>query len=183
MNAEQGAKQDASTRTSERPLSQKASIVGALLLVGVDGIAVGQGGLAVFLATWVLLVRIPLLALAWNDKPLRAYRAKKIAIYLLAASAVLGWVAYNHALGYRRAESVVAAVHAYAAERGRYPASLRDLVPAFLPAVPKAKLTLLFNQFEYRRMPGGAHWLTWTVVPPFGRRSYLFEEKRWNYLD
>ncbi|MFH1603528.1 MAG: hypothetical protein ABIH03_06445, partial [Pseudomonadota bacterium] len=60
---------------------------------------------------------------------------------------------------------------------------LGELVPGFLPSVQLAKWTLVLNRFEYRLMPGGTHWLTWTVVPPFGRRSYIFEEARWNYFD
>lgn len=168
---------------SGNALSLSGTIIGSLLLVGFDGVAMGQGGLALLLGVWIVVVRLPLLALAWNRKPLLIYRAKKIAIYLIAVSTVLAWVAFNRELGNRRAENIVAVVHAYATRHGRYPASLEELVPAFLPAVPSAKLTFVSNQFEYRLMPGGAHWLTWTVVPPFGRRSYIFEEKRWNYLD
>lgn len=183
LNADKENEQRAAHEVSGNALSLRGTIVGALLLVAFDGVAMGQGGLALLLATWVVVVRLPLLALAWKRKPLLKYRAKKTAIYLIAVSAVLGWVAFNRDLGSRRAEDVVAAVHAYATTNGRYPASLNELVPGFLPALPLVKWTLGWNRFEYRLTRSGNHWLTWTVVSPYGRRSYIFEEARWIYLD
>ena len=57
-------------------------------------------------------------------------------------------------------------------------------VPVFLPKVPPAKPFGMLREFQYRRSAtDGQHTLTYTVVAPFGRRLYHFEEQRWSALD
>jgi hypothetical protein len=52
-----------------------------------------------------------------------------------------------------------------------------------MSAIPLARYTLVANDFTYRVTPEGRHLLSWTVLPPFARKSYSFEEKLWKTLD
>lgn len=73
-------------------------------------------------------------------------------------------------------------MRAYGKERGGYPNELDQLVPVYLPAVPRAKPTPGFGRFEYLARDDDA-WLHCTSVPPFGRSTYRFAAARWGHLD
>jgi len=40
----------------------------------------------------------------------------------------------------------------------------------------------MMRTYDYRNLEG-EHTLMYTVVPPFGRKIYTFERKRWSALD
>lgn len=83
----------------------------------------------------------------------------------------------------QNAEKVIAACEEFHAVKGRYPKTLDELVPRYMPSVPRAKYCLsFFGKFLYWGFEEGPI-LTWYVVPPYGRRLYDFEDKRWCYLD
>lgn len=88
----------------------------------------------------------------------------------------------NNALAADRAERVIGACERYQAKHGRLPERLEQITPDFLASVPRAKYTLVFGRFQYLSEKGG-HWLVWTVLPPYGRQAYSFEEERWRFLD
>ena len=55
-------------------------------------------------------------------------------------------------------------------------------MPKYLPSVPPAKHCRFLNTFwyiDYRE----TRMLVWYVGPPFGRKIYDFEERRWGYID
>jgi hypothetical protein len=54
LSADKKNEQAATHEVSGNALSLRGTIVGALLLVAFDGVAMGQGGLALLLATWVV---------------------------------------------------------------------------------------------------------------------------------
>lgn len=84
----------------------------------------------------------------------------------------------------KNAEQIIAACKAFHAQHGRFPQTLEELVPAFLPAVPPAKYGGPHFGFTYDVGPDGQrHVLGWTEVIPFGRPYYVLEEDRWGYLD
>jgi hypothetical protein len=62
------------------------------------------------------------------------------------------------------------------------PDRLEQLVPEFLPAVPRAKYTFAWGEFTYSTSAKD-HTLMYVVIPPFGRLFYHFEEARWTQLD
>jgi hypothetical protein len=97
----------------------------------------------------------------------------------------LGLAFANDAFQLRIAESnasrVVAACEEFHAATGRFPKSLDELVPQYLPSVPPAKYCLMWGQFVY--LNSGKPMLVWCVVPPYGRKIYDFEDRRWSYLD
>lgn len=179
MTAAAENQQPAAAALEAPPYSIRDSWRFAALLFAIDGICLGQFGFAVLLFGWTVLVRVPMIALAWKDRPLRAFRIKKVALYLLAVVGIMVLFIFNRQMGTQRADELVKAVEAYAAKRGQFPQNLEQLVPDFMSSIPLARYTLASNDFSYRTLPDGKHALSWTVTPPFARKSYTFEEKRW----
>ncbi|WP_224362860.1 hypothetical protein [Hyalangium versicolor] len=84
----------------------------------------------------------------------------------------------------KNAEQIVAACRAFERKHGRLPTTLEELVPEFLPALPKALYDGPHFGFVYDVTPEPPrHVLGWTDRIPFGRPYYVFEEDRWGYLD
>jgi len=101
---------------------------------------------------------------------------------MLVIVVTVTWIVANNALAARRADALVAALHRYEARHQRLPDSLQALVPEFIPAVPRAKYTLMFGDFLYYASER-QHVLMWVMIPPFGRQLYDFERRRWRTLD
>ncbi|MFP2905937.1 hypothetical protein ACLESD_12935 [Pyxidicoccus sp. 3LFB2] len=84
----------------------------------------------------------------------------------------------------RNADVLIAACRAFQAKHGRLPGALTELVPGFLPELPRAKFDGPHFGFTYDVDAGATrHVLGWTETMPFGRPFYVFEEDRWGYLD
>ncbi len=84
----------------------------------------------------------------------------------------------------KNADVLIAACQAFQAKHGRLPAALEELVPGFLPELPRAKFDGPHFGFTYDVDAAATrHVLGWTEVLPFGRPYYVFEEDRWGYLD
>ena len=97
--------------------------------------------------------------------------------------AVLSANYINNQVAANRARTVISAVETYHARHGVYPTSLNDLPPSYLTNVPKAKYTLSgFNDFRYRNIDGFTS-IQYTSVPPFSRPTYVFNQKKWIYID
>lgn len=111
-----------------------------------------------------------------------------LALLRIAVPAVtLGLAWTNDAVQIRVAEAnaprVVAACEEYHAANGRFPKNFDELVPQYLPSVPRAKYCLgPWGQFVYFYNQGKPM-LVWYVVPPYYRRIYDFETRRWNYIE
>jgi len=97
----------------------------------------------------------------------------------------LGVAVANSAFQLRVAETnaarIVAACEEFQAAHGRFPDSLEQLLPRYLPSIPRARYSLLFGEFVYVNL--GKPMLVWYIVPPFGRKVYDFEIRRWRYID
>jgi len=99
----------------------------------------------------------------------------------------LGIVWINNAVQLSIAEAnasrVVAACEEYHAAHGRFPEKLDELVPQHIRSVPRAKYCLgPWSQFAYFHNQGKSM-LVWYVVPPYYRRIYDFDTRRWNYIE
>jgi hypothetical protein len=100
----------------------------------------------------------------------------------------LALVLANNAVQLRIAEQnaprVAAACEQFYAANGKFPKTLDELVPRYLPSVPRAKYCygFGFGEFVYMNFHGSPI-LFWYVIPPHGRRCYDFEHRRWRYLD
>lgn len=111
----------------------------------------------------------------------------KLAAFRVAIPLVtLGLAFYNNVIQLRRAEAnatqLVAACEEFQRVNGKFPQTLHDLTPRYLPSVPRAKYCLVYGEFGYWSL-GNHPILVWCVVPPFVRRIYDFDQKQWNSLD
>jgi hypothetical protein len=99
----------------------------------------------------------------------------------------LGLVLVNDTIQYRIAESntlrIIAACEEFNANNGKFPHILDELVPQYLPSIPRTKYCLVLGEFRYWNSDDGHPILVWYVIPPYGRNVYDFGDKRWNYLD
>lgn len=157
----------------------------AVLLYGIDGFLLSQGVLAV-LTTLVMVVLglihvvRGLLADRWRVR----FGLSMIAIYAVMMGSVVATIHANNQLAARRADEVVVALKRYRATTGNYPVRLSELVPEYLPAVPRAKYTLAFDEFFYSYDPAEHRGvLLYVVIPPFGRRTYNLGTDTWGSLD
>ena len=80
------------------------------------------------------------------------------------------------------AARVIAACDEFHAANGRFPNTLDELVPRYMPFIPRAKYCLDHGEFCYLN-PGGHPTLHWCVISPFTREAYSFEDRRWRYID
>jgi hypothetical protein len=151
-----------------------------------DAGVLNQGGLALLVLLWMLLVRLPL-SFTRRFQKVRRRRLQSVAVYILAAALVFAANHLNNRIAHRRAERLIIAVEAFKETRGTYPNRLDELVPRFIDRVPAAKYCAgpfgRFMYIHYPRHTGDHPILCYTALPPFGLRTYSFEEGRWGYLD
>jgi len=157
------------------------TLIGAALLFFVDAILANQGAISVIVGIFVLFISVPR-ALFGRDRALRTLRLKKSAIWLIAVVGVFAFNRVSNEMAHRRANDVIVAVKAYHQQHGVYPKRLDDLVPAFLPSVPRAKYVLFLGEFKYLYDAANPA-LFYVEVPPFGRPTFSFGRNKWDYLD
>jgi hypothetical protein len=123
---------------------RKHLIIAGLVLafeayVGVGLIGMGYG--------MVLVVVFTILTIAQRQR--RSERFRIAVIYTLMFVATMALLLSNIRLAQHRADPVISAVNRYHSEHGHYPKTLDELVPAYLPSVPRAGFTLLSRDFRY----------------------------------
>ncbi len=164
-------------------MKRTAVALGVLFLLDL-GYA-GQGLISILVAGCgaVLLTIGAIWSAVKREAPRASSRALRASLYLVLGVAAYGTATFHRVTAERRADRVIDACRAFQARRGALPSRLDDLVPEFLPAVPRAKFTLAYGNFTYSAFDAGRHTLMYTTLPPFGRRVYHFEGARWSQLD
>lgn len=147
-----------------------------------DLVVLGQGGFAILVASFGLsMLTIGALWSAIRGHwALARGRAIRAAMYLFLGVASVVTLRFHEATARNGARQIIAACEAYKRHTGNLPDRLDQLVPVFLPKVPVALYTVLYNDFWYFSEYA---LLTYVVFPPFGRRVYDFNTTQWNYLD
>jgi hypothetical protein len=178
--------------TEKRPNEWRPVIRAALIgvtLFGLDAVCSGQGFFAVLVAFVAIVVQVGLAirnAVNGRWRPVTRHLAA-CGVYALSFLLVWTYILTDRDGAARRAEKLITACHAYEAKYGRYPEHLGELVPEFVDRIPRARYVVMWGEFDYHAFPAeGAerrHTLKYVVVPPFGRRLYHLEERRWSYLD
>jgi len=170
-------------KTIEPPRLRRTAVALALIFL-IDLGYIGQGGIALIVA--VLGTLLLSLGCAWSlirgRRPLAVSRAIRGGLYVLLGAAAVGAMALHARTGRINADRVIEACRSYERANGKLPDRLEDLVPDFLPSIPRARYTGMFREFMYWST-GEGHTLLYVTVPPFGRRLYHFEERRWSSLD
>lgn len=105
-------------------------------------------------------------------------RAAAAGLGVLLVLSLLAFMPANISLAKHRAQELVTACYKYKAGHGEFPEKLQDLVPEFIPKVPRAKYTARNGNFNYRR--GN---LMWVSMEPFGRSYYDFDREKWGFYD
>jgi len=164
-------------------MTRTALVLGLLFLFDLGFSGQGFFSLLVALAGLIILMLACVWSLIRGQQPLARSRAARAVLYLLLGAATLGALQFHSYTSRTNAERVIAACRAYEKANGKLPEGLEDLVPAFLPAVPRAKYVLSYGEFSYWSRADGGHTLLYVVIPPAGRRLYHFEQDRWSNLD
>jgi len=167
---------------------RKQTVLALVIGLGVffvEGVWLNQGFVGLLVALGVgASIFVLLLRRLFGKIDAEAYRQSLRRRALVVALSLLGIavIPFNTQLAAARAQRVIAACESFKAKHGRYPDTLVNLTPEFLPSVPKANLRLAFNEFIYMTTPE-RHLLIYTVLPPFDRRVYDFEERNWRRID
>ena len=147
----------------------------------VDGVIFGPM-LSILMLPFAVLYYLPRAAIAWKDPPRARLRlAKGVAVFAIALVTV-ELLAWDARLGRERAAGLIAAVERYRADNGAYPERLENLIPAYIPAIPDARMLPSAPRFFYVRQDQGAS-LMYVVAPPFMRAVYNFETREWREMD
>lgn len=161
------------------------AVIGAILYT-VDALILGQGGLIVLATMCGMIVGLVRIGSAVGRRSARdaGIAAMTLVLWIGFAVGTFASVYGQTHLAKSRAGRVIAACEAYRTANGVYPENLQQLVPAYLPEIPRARIALTFDRFDYIRMVGREYgtqtMLMYTTVPPFGHASYTFETKRWS---
>jgi hypothetical protein len=157
----------------------RGSLVRAAVLLACDAV-IGGGVFMMSMLVCPVWILISLLQSAIHPPGFR------LALFRLGVPAlILGFVLANNGAQVRVAEArsrrVVAACEAYHTANGKFPEKLDDLVPQYMPYVPSARYCPgPWSQFHYfnRENPS----LFWYIFPPYDRKIYDFETRRWHYM-
>lgn len=186
MNAVSSDQAGTTTGARAALASSRSGWRGAFLLalawVIADGFWLDQGVPSVLLLAFLTLVWLPFNLLALRHRGHRRQRLARYALYAAAALLAIGIKVANAQLAQARAEELIAAAQAWHAAQGAWPERLEQLVPGYLPAIPRAKYVLSDFGFRYTATPA-QHQLAYVAMPPFGRRIYTFESGQWSTLD
>ena len=105
----------------------------------------------------------------------------KAAVYAFMVVLIIAAAQANDTVAAHRARRIIDACESFRAKTGSYPEKLSELVPGYLDSIPQAKLVFICGDFQYLARPGD-HELLYYIVPPYSRKSYLLEQKKWRSL-
>jgi hypothetical protein len=157
----------------------RGSLVGASLLLAWDAVLSGGFVLSILVSPVWFLVS---LAKAIIQRPGWRVGLTRILVPVLTLGLVLGNAAMQTRIASANAKRIIEACEQFRIANGRYPSTLDELKPGYLASVPRAKYSLMFGNFWYWSLDGKTR-LMWVVIPPFGRKIYDFEGRKWGSLD
>jgi energy-converting hydrogenase Eha subunit A len=159
-------------------------VVVAAALYRVDTYYLAQGFVSGLVTT--IMVALGLVSIGrglFGDRARLARGAVLVGLYSAMMFLVVWTLHASNHEARTRATRVIAALHGYREARGAYPEHLADLVPAFLPSVPRAKDISTFGDFSYVWSEKDGGFLMYTEIPPFGRPYYDLRNEVWKYMD
>jgi hypothetical protein len=175
----------AATLPRTEPIRERSLIfvaIAALTWGMLDAFFFGQAGISIVLCVAGVLY-FPLRALqARKDGARLKLRLSEAAVTSIMGFAALGIIVYGNVIARERAETLIVAVEQFHAKHGRYPKRLEEVVPVFISEIPRAKYVALAEKFRYF-VSDSRHSLMYVEIPPFGRRIYTFEDRKWMTLD
>lgn len=173
------------TFTQKKTVKIYRHIIIALVLFLIFAIVMDSLGGALFICFFALI---------WyaTRKGKNGYTAK-IKLVVIGAYAVLLIMTFvikniNNRVAYENAKIVIAACEQYKIKKGAYPDRLDDLVPVYLTRIPVTRYTGIAG-WQYIHRPnretaeGDYYLLQFTYEPPFGRRVYHSQTRKWRSMD
>lgn len=158
-------------------------VLGGLFLFDLGYSGQGLMSLLVAVSGFAFLTVLALWSWFRGSPALARNRALRAGMYLILGVATFATMRFHATTAETHAARVIAACRAFESRRGKLPDRLEELVPEFLPALPRAKYTLAWGAFTYSTSGSTHHTLMYVALPPFGRRIYDFEAARWGQLD
>ena len=70
-------------------------------------------------------------------------------IYAALCVSTMGVILSNWRVAQHRAAPVIAAIERFHSDQGRYPSTLEELCPSYLPSIPSAGFTLIGRRYGY----------------------------------
>ena len=169
---------DAGGKTAHRS-GIRGSIIGVFILLFWDAAISGSYVMSILVCPIWFIVSILKNAI---QRPGWRVALIRIAIPPLTLALVLANDSLQYKIGKANAPRIIAACEQFHSANGRYPKTLNELVPQYLPSIPRAKYCLMLGEFMYWNFDEEPM-LVWYVVPPYGRKTYTFNDQRWGYLD
>ena len=160
-----------------------ATVISGLAAVAIfifDSFMMGSPGISMIVLLYLVFYLIPLSLMSIRNKPRLKYFGYKAIIYTILVAASLGFHAYDISLAEARSREIITAVDKFYQEQGTYPGALENLVPAYLPGIPRPRLGP--GAFYYLGAPENPH-LMYADFPPFGRKSWSFTDRKWITID
>jgi hypothetical protein len=170
-------------KKKKRPRHFVWTFVVCAVLYFLDALFIGLPSLGTFLCVVFMITNF--VAFLWRRKGERAIVMKhgiRSLALCLTVFAILSTFMFNRHLGHVNARLIIKAVEDYRSEQGKYPERLEDLVPQYFSKVPRAAIRFNGTKYTYYHHKD-SHRLMWAEAPPFGRRTYHFETKKWSYID
>jgi len=118
----------------------------------------------------------------FRDKQFSKLYAMKALIYFTGFVGIIGIFKFNSYIGGENANIVIDAVNSYYADTSLYPDKLNQLIPNYLDSIPNCAYRIMDYKYRYYVDQDNAY-LMWTVIPPWGRRNYNFNNAEWTYFD
>ena len=166
----------------EQNKTLRKTLIIAICLFLIDALFLNQGIIAAIALLVLFFWLIPKSIFLWLKKRSVKPQLYKCLIYFLMAIFILGANYLNNQLATSRANQIIAAVEKFKIVNHRYPKKLAELAPEYIEAIPAAKYTLFANGFFYSNRDDHA-FIGYVVLPPFGRRIYDFNSKKWGQID
>ena len=154
--------------------------LGAIFIFTFDSFVLGSPMFSVFALIYLLVYLIPFTLISIKNKPKLRFFGYKFVIYTILVISSFGFHSYDISLAEQRAEVIISAIDQYYQDKGHYPDTLYNLIPAYITEIPRPRIAP--GVFYYVGVPEDPH-LMYADMPPFGRVSWSFKNKEWIHLD
>jgi hypothetical protein len=167
--------------TSARP-RMYFTIIMAIVLFLLDAFVMQTFYIAGILFLFLVPIKLVKASKLRKEKTLFKQALIGANIYAMAAICIFIMFTLNNMIAVKRAERIAGACEQYRAKFGDYPSSLSLLVPEFMKEIPSPKIGLASGGFRYITT-GGSHRILFVKLPPYGRKYYGLETKKWGDVD
>lgn len=176
---------DKQEKYSDLKKATRKSGITAISIFAIDTFILGAPAFSTFVLIYVVLYLFPVSVFSILNRPKLKFFGYKLLIYAAMVIASIGLHEFEITNAQHRGETIITAVNNYQQDKGRYPDTLENLVPVYLPEIPAARViptVIAPTDFYYLGAPDDPH-LMFVEFPPYGRQSWSFQQKEWITID